>query len=350
MSTRGRDSHPLDLPLAYMSSELRIARHLALCLVAVVAFGALTHARSTDAGPARGPHVAQAHVEAASASHLLAPLSPESAFVFGPPSSARAEPPCGGAADGGILSHGQILSYYGNPYSRDMGILGELAIDDLIAQLEAQSRRYDLLNGPAPVQPALHIVQAVAQPLPGPDGLYLQHLDDATLTTYIELACKHRMLVFLDLQIGRSDVRTEVERVLPYLSLPNVHLALDPEFAMPAGQEPGQTIGSLTGDDINIAQGLLAGVAAKTGRDKILIVHQFLESMIVRPEMVRDVAAVRLVIDMDGFGPAEIKKVKYGWFTATAEHAGIKLFFRHDPDLMAEEQVLALQPDVIIYQ
>jgi hypothetical protein len=327
-----------------MSAELRIARYVALCLVVAIAFGALTHALGSNSavGEARG---VPAHPGPANASHLLASAASLQAAQLGPPL-----PPCRGAADGTILSHGQILSYYGNPYSRDMGILGELDTDKLFAQLEAHSRRYDLLNGPEALQPALHIVQAVAQPLPGPDGLYLQHLDDATLTQYVERACAHGMLVFLDLQIGRSDVRTEVERISPYLSLPNVHLALDPEFAMPPGEAPGQTIGSITGDDINVAQQLLSEVATKTGRDKVLIVHQFLDSMIVRPEALRDVPGVQLVIDMDGFGPADIKEVKYGWFTGRSEHAGIKLFFRHDPDLMNEERVLALQPDVIIYQ
>jgi hypothetical protein len=59
---------------------------------------------------------------------------------------------------------------------------------------------------------------------------------------------------------------------------------------------------------------------------------------------------VRLVIDMDGFGPAELKRVKYGWFAAEAEYTGIKLFFKQDPDLMSESDVLGLEPDVIIYQ
>ena len=53
---------------------------------------------------------------------------------------------------------------------------------------------------------------------------------------------------------------------------------------------------------------------------------------------------------MDGVGPAEIKQVKFGWYAAPAEYSGIKLFFRQDPDLMGEQDVLGLDPDVIIYQ
>ncbi len=53
---------------------------------------------------------------------------------------------------------------------------------------------------------------------------------------------------------------------------------------------------------------------------------------------------------MDGFGPAEIKRVKYGWYAQPADYSGIKLFFKHDPDLMSEADVLSLDPDIIIYQ
>ncbi len=53
---------------------------------------------------------------------------------------------------------------------------------------------------------------------------------------------------------------------------------------------------------------------------------------------------------MDGFGPADVKRVKYGWFAGEAEYEGIKLFFKQDPDLMSEADVLSLQPEVIIYQ
>jgi len=32
---------------------------------------------------------------------------------------------------------------------------------------------------------------------------------------YIDLACRNGLLVFIDLQIGRSDVATEVEKACP---------------------------------------------------------------------------------------------------------------------------------------
>lgn len=60
------------------------------------------------------------------------------------------------------FAQAQILSYYGNPYTADMGILGQLPPQTLVENLKAHARRYDSLNGPRGVQPALHLVYATA--------------------------------------------------------------------------------------------------------------------------------------------------------------------------------------------
>ena len=257
----------------------------------------------------------------------------------------------GPKVDADFLASNQILSYYGNPHVPGMGILGELEPDELVAQVREHAERYDALNGARGVQPAFHIVYASAQPEAGRDGLHLQFLDKRTILRYLDLACKYGFLVFLDIQVGRSDVETEMRDILPYLEAPNVHAALDPEFAMAPGQVPGETIGSLDAKDVNAAQAVLEEFVERRGlTDKILIVHQFTDGMITNRELIDDYPRVRLVVDMDGVGPAEIKQVKFGWYAAPAEYSGIKLFFRQDPDLMAEQDVLGLDPDVIIYQ
>lgn len=263
------------------------------------------------------------------------------------PEDAGCEPADGPAP----LTDSQILSYYGNPYVDTMGILGELPPEELVARLQEHARLYDSLNGPRGVQPALHLVYATAQSEPYPEGLYLLYVDGETLEEYIDLACREGLLIFLDLQIGLSDVETELAKIMPYLERPHVHAALDPEFAMPAGEVPGESIGSLDAADVNAAQAVLQRfLDTQDLPDKVLIVHQFTHGMLTRPELIEDYPRVSLVIDMDGFGPSEIKRVKYGWFAAPAEHSGIKLFFRQDEDLMSETDVLGLDPDLIIYQ
>jgi hypothetical protein len=212
---------------------------------------------------------------------------------------------CGSTVDQAYMRDTQILSYYGSPYTAQMGILGALDPATLVAEVKAHAETYDALNGFRSVRPALHIVYGAAQAAPGLDGDYLLYVDDATMREYIDLACENDLLVFVDMQIGRSDVETEVRKTLPYLELPNVHLAIDPEFAMAHGEVPGQRIGTIDAADLNAAQTVVEEFIEAEGLDdKILVVHQFLDKMITRPELIVDFERVRLVVDMDGFGPS----------------------------------------------
>jgi hypothetical protein len=273
-----------------------------------------------------------------------------------PPATATPKPTpdllrCGATIDAAYMANTQIVSYYGNPYTAQMGILGELEPEELIAQVKARAAAYDALNGIKHARPALHIVYGTAQEHPGNSGLHLLYVDDETMEDYIELACDHGLLVFIDLQIGRSTVAAEVERVIKLLEYPHVHLAIDPEFAMPAGEVPGESIGSIDADDINDAQAMVSELIDDAGlSDKIVVVHRFTDGMITRSELIENYPRVRLVIDMDGFGPSDVKIVKYGWYAKPAEYSGIKLFFKHDTPLLTEAEVLELEPDIIIYQ
>ena len=254
------------------------------------------------------------------------------------------------------LSSGrQIISYYGNPYSASMGILGAGGLETIGAKLEEHAALYDQLNGPLGVVPAMHLVYAVAQYHPTDNGLYLQYVGDDDVRRYVAYTREHDMLLFIDLQIGRSTVRDEIERVLPYLRYPHVHLALDPEFAVSDPEVPGTDLGSLNARDINDAQQMLDQLAEQEGLPpKLLIVHQFADSMLQGGDAIESYPNVELIFDMDGFGPAAIKRVKYEDLAGRsyATNAGIKLFFDYDPDLMSEEDVLRLQPTpaLVIYQ
>lgn len=254
-----------------------------------------------------------------------------------------------------ILAGSQIISYYGNAQSAEMGILGSDDLDTIASRLEAQTARYDRLNGSLDAIPALHLVYAVAQPHPTSNGLYLQYAPAGDVWRYIDVATERGMLLFLDLQIGRSTVAAEIEKILPYLRYPNVHLAIDPEFAVGRSEIPGAQLGSLSASDINQAQAALQALAqAERLPPKLLIVHQFADSMLVDAESIDRYAGVDLVIDMDGFGPAAIKRASYQQYASRsyASHGGIKLFLDHDSDLLTEREVLRLEPtpSIVIYQ
>lgn len=253
-----------------------------------------------------------------------------------------------------LLEH-QVVAYYGNPYTAEMGVLGTGDIESVAARLQRHADQYDSLNGPTDVIPAIHLVYGVAQYHPTDNGLYLQYVDDTIVQRYIDLIQERDMLLFIDLQIGHSTVPAEIEKIVPYLQHPAVHLALDPEFAMQNGAVPGQDIGSLQAADINHAQAVLQEIVMEHRLPpKLLVVHQFLDGMVRNADAIQPHDHVDLIIDMDGFGPSHVKRVKYDRYANRpyAAHAAIKLFFQHDPDLMPEEDVIALEPRpaVVIYQ
>ncbi len=259
------------------------------------------------------------------------------------------------AASQQVTSGNQIVSYYGNPFAPSMGILGSADLETVGARLELHAALYDELNGPLGVVPALHLVYAVAQYQPTSNGLYLQYVPEADVQRYISYTREHDMLLFIDLQIGRSSVAAEVEKVLPYLRYSNVHLALDPEFAVSAPEIPGADLGSLSATDIDDAQEALEQLVEAEGLPpKLLIVHQFTDSMVQSADTIEHYPNVELIFDMDGYGPAAVKRAEYQDIASRpyATRAGIKLFFDHDPDLMSEADVLQLQPTpvLIIYQ
>jgi hypothetical protein len=253
------------------------------------------------------------------------------------------------------IDNKQIISYYGNPNTPAMGILGTGDLQTIASDLEARAAGYDALNGDLGVIPAIHLVYAVAQYHTTSNGLYLQYVSDADVQRYLDLTRRNGMLLFLDLQIGRSSVAAEVRKVLPYLRYPQVHLALDPEFAVAPGEVPGVALGSLRADDVNEAQSMLQQLVQSEGLpSKILIVHQFADSMLPDANGIRSYDNVHLVLDMDGFGRAEIKRAKYEHLATQpyAPSAGIKLFLHDDPDLMSASEVLRLRPlpTIVIYQ
>lgn len=250
----------------------------------------------------------------------------------------------------------QVVGYYGNPYSETMGILGEYQDESVLVQkVKDQAARYQALNPDKKVIAALHLVYAVAQANPGPDGTYLNHMPDEMVEQFIELTRANHMLFFIDLQNGRANPVQEVKHVLPWLRNEHVHLAVDPEFTFAPGETPQEDIGEIDGAVINQIQDLLEQTARDAGvTNKILVVHQFRPDMITNKTLIARYDRVDVVIDMDGWGLPAGKLSKYEAHITNepVQYAGIKLFYRWDTPMLTEAQVEALvpRPDYIIYQ
>jgi hypothetical protein len=254
-----------------------------------------------------------------------------------------------------FLSNHRIVSFYGTPLAPGLGVLGQGSPAEVIEWLRAQADAYAALDPERPVQPALHLIYAVAQAAPGADGLYLGRLSDALVEEYIALARENGLLLFLDIQMGRSTIAYEVGNVARFLAEPHVHLALDPEFAWGPGVTPVEDIGHLTAAQVNQAQAMLQGIARENNLpSKILIVHQFRYSMLPDKAAIGAYDGVELVIDMDGFGSPAAKLATYDAVITrdVVQYPGVKLFYEHDLPLMAPADVLSLvpQPVVVIYQ
>jgi hypothetical protein len=257
--------------------------------------------------------------------------------------------------DGSLLPKHRLLLFYGFPGNEDMGVLGEYDMQRLLEMLQETAAEYEAVDPSRPVKIAFEVIASVAQAEPQTDGSFLLDAPSALLDEYTNFAEANDMLIFFDVQIGRRKVSTEVEGLRPWLEKPFVHLALDPEFAMREGQIPGDHIGQIDGSDVTWTQNYLADLSREMGiPPKVLVVHQFKHSMIENKDTIAPVPGVQLVIDMDGWGPPDLKRGTYSAVISQEpiEFNGIKLFYKQDDPLMTPAEILELDPvpDLIIYQ
>jgi hypothetical protein len=252
-----------------------------------------------------------------------------------------------------VLATRRLVTYYGNPYTDALGILGETPRERMIDRLRQQAAAYEA-DG-KPVQPVLHFIATVAQAAPGEDGMYRFRMPTEMIEEWADLAEQEGFLLLLDIQVGRSSVQEEVEAVRPFLERQHVHLALDPEFAMSPTTFPGRQIGTIAAEDVNWTIQYLADIARENRfENRVLIVHQFTDDMISNKAAIEQNEFVDLAIMMDGFGGPTLKISQYNRYIADDPlgYAGIKLFYKQDRPLMSPADVLGLDPvpDVVTYQ
>ena len=259
---------------------------------------------------------------------------------------------------GAIFPAKRVVAFYGNPLVKKMGVLGEYPKDEMLAKLDKEVARWAKADPSHPVVPALHLIVTVASGTPGKNGLYrTQMFDTLTNTVYAWAKARHALL-FVDVQIGKSSVMAELPRLRPILENPDVHLGIDPEFAMAtSGMVPGTKIGTLDAKDINWAVNFLDEIAkAKNLPPKILVVHRFTRKMVSNAKDIRFTPHVQVVMDMDGWGPPWLKFDSYHDYVKAepVQFTGFKLFFHNDTkkgDLMlTPSEVLRLNPRPLYIQ
>jgi len=234
---------------------------------------------------------------------------------------------------GAILPFERIIAYYGNFYSRQMGILGEYPRAEVLARLASTSAAWEAADPDTPVRPAIHYIAMVAQADAGADGMYRAVMPDAHIEQAIEMAAEINGIVFLDLQIGLSTLERELPQFREFLARPEVHLGLDPEFAMKGGQRPGTVIGTFDAVDFNYAIDWLAEIVQEYQLPpKVLIIHRFTQNMVTNYDKIRVRPEVQVVMHMDGWGPRDLKQGTYDMIVAPepVQFMGLKIFYKND--------------------
>lgn len=254
-----------------------------------------------------------------------------------------------------LLPDYRIVAYYGHPADTDMGILGQFSKEELLNQLQDEAAAYERADPGRPVLMAFEIIGSVAQADPGPDGSYVLQTDEATIREFIQFTQENDLLLIIDIQMGKRTVEDEMALIADYLSEPNVHLAIDPEFAWGADKDPATDFGSIDVDDINYAQAEMARIVDENDLPpKLLIVHRFTDGMVTNIRHLDDVDNVQFVLNFDGFGDPASKEQGYGLYVRESEmpFGGIKLFYDQDRPLMNPEDVVGLDPppDFVMYQ
>jgi hypothetical protein len=258
---------------------------------------------------------------------------------------------------GAIFPYKRIVAYYGNFYSKGMGILGALPEDQMLQKLQDEVKAWSAADSTIPVQPAIHYIAVTAQGKPGAGNKYRLRMPASQIDKAIAAAKKINALVFLDVQVGHSTLKDELPLLEPYLKMPDVHLGIDPEFSMKGGQAPSTVIGTFDASDINYASEYLQSLVKNNNLPpKVLVIHRFTKGMITNYKNIEKRKEVQLVVDMDGWGFPAKKKTSYNTAVTSEpiQFAGFKLFYKNDVTsssrMMTPAEVLALYPSPVYIQ
>jgi len=259
---------------------------------------------------------------------------------------------------GALLPFNRIVAYYGNFYSTGMGVLGEYPPAQMLAMLASTTALWQAADPATPVVPAIDYIAITAQAGAGKDGKYRARMPDDQIQKAIALAKAANGIVILDIQVGLSDLPTELPLLRSYLALPQVHLAVDPEFSIKTHSRPGAVVGTMDATDINYAASYLASLVDEYHLPpKVLVVHRFTEAMLTDSADIKPLPEVQIVEDMDGFGTRARKLNTYQYIVAREpiQFTGFKLFYKNDIPphgdvMLTPAEILSLTPAPVFIQ
>ena len=246
----------------------------------------------------------------------------------------------------------RIVALYGCPGNRVLGALGQQGLTASVARAKAVAAQYSALSK-VPVVPAFEIIASVALGSPGPSGTYSYAQSAATLLPWIQAATKAGMYVTLDLQPGRANFLSQAKQYQSLLKLPNVGLALDPEWRLGPHQHPLRQIGSVSIGEVNSVVSWLAQLTARYHLpQKLLELHEFRLTMIQNiQELDTRNSDLAMVINMDGQGTPREKQLTWAAVVATAPKGvffGWKDFYAKDRPMLDPQATLDHEPEPVL--
>ncbi len=258
---------------------------------------------------------------------------------------------------GAVLPFKRVVAYYGNLFSKRMGILGEIPKPEMLKKLQGEVANWTAADSLIPAIPALHYVAVTAQKQPGKGGKYRLRMPFHQIDTVLNWAKEIDALTFLDVQIGHSTAKDETLALLEYLKMPTVHFGIDPEFSMSDGKRPGSRVGGFQAAEINEVIDILADVVKKNNiPPKILILHRFTKNMIRDYKSIKIVPEIQIVVDMDGFGSKALKKNTWQRYIypEPIQFTGFKIFYGNDSKgkntIFTPQELLRFTPKPIYIQ
>ncbi|NQX05360.1 hypothetical protein HQQ82_12340 [Rathayibacter sp. VKM Ac-2856] len=249
------------------------------------------------------------------------------------------------------------VAIYGTPGAPVLGVLGEQGLDATIARAAAVAEPYRSLTD-LQVVPSLEIITTVAAGSAGGDGDYSNELDPAGIRPYIDAAAAAGMYVVLDLQPGRSDFLGQAQAYEELLRLPNVGLALDPEWRLAPDEVPLAQIGRVEAAEVDSVSTWLADLVQREGLPpKMFVLHQFRLSMLQDRESIRrDRPELEFLIHVDGQGGQPDKQATWNALHEGAPEGiawGWKNFYDEDLPMLTPAETMARVaplPDLVTYQ
>ena len=246
-----------------------IVRHAVALLVLALA--------CTACGAGRDP-LAPSNIRAAGSTHPASQRTTPPITPTPKPSTTQtseATLPRGGRE---VFPRYRLVGYAGVTGEATLGRLGTGPLNQRVAEIERRAKPYATDRE---ILPVVEVIATVVQASPGRDGMHRVRLTDAQIATYHKAARKHRAVMLLNLQPGRSEFMTEAKAFEKWLKEPDVGVALDPEWAMDPGQRPGGAYGYTTGAELDEVSRYLARLVKRYDLpEKIMVYHQVARSVV----------------------------------------------------------------------